>query len=312
MGLSLHNTLTRTKDDFVPIDPLHVRMYVCGPTVYDFAHIGNARPLIVFDVLFRLLRHLYGPDHVTYVRNITDVDDKINARAPRFRRRSAGSLSLNDAIREVTERPRRSSARMSPPLAAWSPLRAAGHRLHQPRRRRRDMIALIAQLIERGHAYEADGDVSSTCPRCPTTASCPTARLDEHGGRRPRRGRARQARPGGFRPLEAVEPRRARLAVARGARAVRAGISNARRWRRLLGETLRHPRRRARPHLPAPRERDRPVALRPRQGGDGELLAPQRLPPGRGGEDVEEPRQFHHHPGRPRTTGRARWCASPC
>ena len=79
-GLRLYNTLTRTKEDFAPIDPANVRMYVCGPTVYDFAHIGNARPVIVFDVLFRLLRHLYGEDHVTYVRNITDVDDKINAR----------------------------------------------------------------------------------------------------------------------------------------------------------------------------------------------------------------------------------------
>ncbi|RVC46915.1 hypothetical protein EN779_31695, partial [Mesorhizobium sp. M4B.F.Ca.ET.088.02.2.1] len=82
-GLSLYNTLTRTQDDFVPIDPQNVRMYVCGPTVYDFAHIGNARPVIVFDVLFRLLRQLYGESHVTYVRNITDVDDKINARALR-------------------------------------------------------------------------------------------------------------------------------------------------------------------------------------------------------------------------------------
>ena len=79
--LRLYNTLTRTKEDFVPIDPSNVRMYVCGPTVYDYAHIGNARPVIVFDLLFRLLRHLYGPEHVTYVRNITDVDDKINARA---------------------------------------------------------------------------------------------------------------------------------------------------------------------------------------------------------------------------------------
>src|SRR5215212_2922175 len=79
--LRLYNTLTRTKADFVPIDPLNVCMYVCGPKVYDYAHIGNARPVIVFDVLFRLLRHLYGPEHVTYVRNITDVDDKINARA---------------------------------------------------------------------------------------------------------------------------------------------------------------------------------------------------------------------------------------
>ena len=88
MTLRLYNTLTRQKEDFKPLDAANVRMYVCGPTVYDFAHIGNARPVIVFDVLFRLLRHLYGPEHVTYVRNITDVDDKINARAlqdyPRF------------------------------------------------------------------------------------------------------------------------------------------------------------------------------------------------------------------------------------
>src|SRR5688572_22648090 len=91
--LRLTNTLTRSKEDFVPIDPNNVRMYVCGPTVYDFAHIGNARPVIVFDVLFRLLRHLYGEDHVTYVRNITDVDDKINARA----------AESGISIRELTE-----------------------------------------------------------------------------------------------------------------------------------------------------------------------------------------------------------------
>ena len=81
MSLRLYNTLTRTKEELVPLDPANVRMYVCGPTVYDFAHIGNARPVIVFDLLFRLLRQLYGAAHVTYVRNITDVDDKINARS---------------------------------------------------------------------------------------------------------------------------------------------------------------------------------------------------------------------------------------
>src|SRR6478736_6671587 len=80
-SLRLYNTLTRRKEDFAPIDPRAVRLYVCGPTVYDFAHIGNARPVIVFDVLFRLLRHLYGAEHVKYVRNITDVDDELNARA---------------------------------------------------------------------------------------------------------------------------------------------------------------------------------------------------------------------------------------
>src|SRR5215475_6638285 len=77
MTLRLFNTLTKTKEDFVPIDARNVRMYVCGPTVYDFAHIGNARPVVAFDVLYRLLRHVYGRDHVTYVRNITDVEDKI-------------------------------------------------------------------------------------------------------------------------------------------------------------------------------------------------------------------------------------------
>src|SRR5262245_52335924 len=81
MALKLWNTLTRRKEAFTPLDPRNVRLYVCGPTVYDRAHIGNARPVIVFDLLFRLLRHLYGADHVTYIRNITDVDDKINARA---------------------------------------------------------------------------------------------------------------------------------------------------------------------------------------------------------------------------------------
>jgi cysteinyl-tRNA synthetase len=96
--LRLYNTLTRTKEVFTPVDPLNVRMYVCGPTVYDFAHIGNARPVIVFDVLFRLLRHLYGEAHVKYVRNITDVDDKINARAAR----EHPELALNEAIRRVT------------------------------------------------------------------------------------------------------------------------------------------------------------------------------------------------------------------
>src|SRR5436853_5731001 len=94
MELKLYDTLTREKRVFAPLDPSRVRMYVCGPTVYDFAHIGNARPVIVFDVLFRLLRHLYGSDRVIYVRNITDVDDKINARA----------AELGIPIRDLTER----------------------------------------------------------------------------------------------------------------------------------------------------------------------------------------------------------------
>src|SRR6266704_1414315 len=98
MELTLYDTFTREKRPFTPLDPARVRMYVCGPTVYDFAHIGNARPVIVFDVLFRLLRHLYGAAHVTYVRNITDVDDKINARAAE---RGIGIRELTEATARI-------------------------------------------------------------------------------------------------------------------------------------------------------------------------------------------------------------------
>ncbi|MBT8418317.1 MAG: cysteine--tRNA ligase, partial [Silicimonas sp.] len=91
--ITLYNTAHRRKEPFQPIDPENVRMYVCGPTVYDRAHIGNARPVIVFYTLFRLLRHVYGADAVTYVRNFTDVDDKINARAAESGR----------TIREITD-----------------------------------------------------------------------------------------------------------------------------------------------------------------------------------------------------------------
>src|SRR6202453_5497715 len=98
MTLRFYNTLTKTKEDFAPIDARNVRMYVCGPTVYDFAHIGNARPAIIFDVLFRLLRQAYREASVVYTRNVTDVDDKIIARA----QRDFPALSLNEAIARVT------------------------------------------------------------------------------------------------------------------------------------------------------------------------------------------------------------------
>src|SRR5215469_14779477 len=98
--LRLYNTLSRTKEEFAPLDPKNVRMYVCGPTVYDFAHIGNARPVSVFDVLFRLLRHLYGEAHGTNMSNVTDMDDKINARAKE--RLGDRNLPLLDVVREIT------------------------------------------------------------------------------------------------------------------------------------------------------------------------------------------------------------------
>jgi len=148
--LRLYNTLTRSKDAFVPIDPANVRMYVCGPTVYDFAHIGNARPAIVFDVLFRLLRHVYGAEHVTYVRNITDVDDKINARAAR----DFPGLPLNEAIRQVTEK---TAAQFQADVAALGCLEPTV----QPRATENidGMQTLIATLLQNHHAYEAGGEV---------------------------------------------------------------------------------------------------------------------------------------------------------
>ncbi|HET7910813.1 MAG TPA: cysteine--tRNA ligase [Pseudolabrys sp.] len=144
MELKLYDTLTRTKRTFAPIDPARVRMYVCGPTVYDFAHIGNARPVIVFDVLFRLLRHVYGEKHVIYVRNITDVDDKINARA----------AERGISIREVTEETYRNFKEDVAALGCLPPTvepRATEHI--------EDMKALIERLVRSGNAYVAEDHV---------------------------------------------------------------------------------------------------------------------------------------------------------
>jgi cysteinyl-tRNA synthetase len=148
--LRLYNTLTRTEDDFRPIDPANVRMYVCGPTVYDYAHIGNARPVIVFDVLFRLLRHIYGEKHVTYVRNITDVDDKINARAAR----DYPDLPLNEAITRVTEK---TEAQFHADIAALGVLPPTA----EPRATAHidEMKAIIERLVARGVAYVAEDHV---------------------------------------------------------------------------------------------------------------------------------------------------------
>ncbi|MGL4490168.1 MAG: cysteine--tRNA ligase [Rhizobiaceae bacterium] len=155
--LKLYNTLTRSKEAFAPIDAKNVRMYVCGPTVYDFAHIGNARPVIVFDVLYRLLRHLAaqgtwdggkGETKVTYVRNITDVDDKINARALR----DFPNLPLNEAIRKVTEKTANQFHADVKALGCLTPT-------HEPRATEHidGMVKIIQQLIDRGHAYVASG-----------------------------------------------------------------------------------------------------------------------------------------------------------
>src|SRR5580692_144574 len=144
MTLRFFNTLTKTKDDFVPLDQKNVRMYVCGPTVYDFAHIGNARPSIVFDVLFRLLRHDYGDAHVTYIRNVTDVDDKINARA------AERGISIGELTKETYD-------------IFHSDVLALGclDPTHEPRATAyiEPMKELIERLLKSGHAYVAEDNV---------------------------------------------------------------------------------------------------------------------------------------------------------
>jgi cysteinyl-tRNA synthetase len=150
MDLRLYDTFSREKRAFKPLDPNNVRMYVCGPTVYDFAHIGNARPVIVFDVLFRLLRHLYGEKHVTYVRNITDVDDKINDRAAR----DFPGLPLNEAIRKVTEITDRQFHEDVDALGALRPTVEPRATEHIP-----EMRAIIEKLVAGGFAYVAEDHV---------------------------------------------------------------------------------------------------------------------------------------------------------
>ena len=168
--LRLYNTLTRSKDVFRPIDPANVRMYVCGPTVYDYAHIGNARPVIVFDVLFRLLGHLYGPEQVTYVRNITDVDDKINARAAR----DFPDLALNEAIARVTAA---TEAQFHADIAALGVLPPTV----EPRATEHigEMTALIERLVANGHAYVAEEHVLFSVPSMPEYGRLSKRPLDE-------------------------------------------------------------------------------------------------------------------------------------
>ncbi|WP_417471801.1 cysteine--tRNA ligase [Leisingera sp.] len=142
--IKLHNTKTRKKEVFTPIEADNVRMYVCGPTVYDRAHLGNARPVVVFDVLYRLLRKVYGENSVTYARNFTDVDDKINARAAETGRE----------IGDITAETARWFLEDMGALGALEPT-------HMPRATQYipQMIAMIETLIAKGHAYAAEGHV---------------------------------------------------------------------------------------------------------------------------------------------------------
>jgi cysteinyl-tRNA synthetase len=181
MTLTLYNTLTRRKEPFRPIDPANVRMYVCGPTVYDYAHIGNARPVIVFDVLFRLLRHLYGPAHVTYARNITDVDDKINARAvERY-----PDLPPTEAIAKLTAETTEQFHKDIAALGVLMPeqVNKAGERpvFIEPRATQSiaEMRTLIESLVANGHAYVADNHVLFDVPTMPDYGRLANRSLEE-------------------------------------------------------------------------------------------------------------------------------------
>jgi len=159
--IRLHNTKTRRKQDFVPLDDKNVRMYVCGPTVYDRAHLGNARPVVVFDVLFRLLRHVYGSEHVTYVRNFTDVDDKINAAA--LARQQAGDIRSLEAL--IAERTDETISWYHADMDALGALRPAIKGVVSDTAEPRatgyigPMVAMIETLIAGGHAYPKAGHV---------------------------------------------------------------------------------------------------------------------------------------------------------
>ncbi len=164
MTLRFHNTLTRRKEVFEPADPLDVRVYACGPTVYDDLHIGNGRMLIVFDVLFRLLRATYGVDHVRYVRNITDVDDKINARAAE---RGIDIRSLTDATTAVFHADAAALGCLPPTLEP----RATDHIA--------PMLEIMHRLIARGHAYAAQGHVLFDVPTMPDYGRLANKGMDE-------------------------------------------------------------------------------------------------------------------------------------
>lgn len=173
--LRLTNTLTRRKEPFAPIDPARVRLYACGPTVYDDAHIGNARPIIVFDLLFRLLRHLYGPEHVTYARNLTDVDDKINARA------AERGVSIRDLTDETIARFHEDIRALGVLMPEDVNVAGAPPRLIEPRATDHigDMRTLIERLVAEGHAYVAEEHVLFSVPSMPEYGQLSRRPLDE-------------------------------------------------------------------------------------------------------------------------------------
>ena len=163
--IELYNTLTREKVRLVPLNPERITLYVCGPTVYNFAHIGNARPVVVFDTLFRLLRMVYGQDHVVYARNITDVDDKINA--------AAAEAGVDISV--ITEKYARIYSQDMATLNALLPTLEPKVTAHMDQ-----IIAMVASLIEKGHAYTTPAGVYFRVPSMPDYGHLSGRNLDDN------------------------------------------------------------------------------------------------------------------------------------
>ena len=278
MSLVIYNTLSREKEPFAPIDAGHVRLYVCGPTVYDYVHIGNARPVVAFDVLYRLLKRRYP--RVTYVRNITDIDDRIMVRAADNKREHRGADQRAPAM------PTRATC------AAWARSRPTSSRAPPQYVGRDDR-----------HDRAADRQRPCLCRRRPCAVQraeherlrppvAPHAR--RAGGGRPGRRGALQEGPRRLRAVEALDAAAAGLGQPVGPRPAGLAHRVLGDERQASGRDLRHPCRRSRPHLPAPRERDRAEPLRLRSCRHGEVLDAQRLPEHLGREDEQVARQLLH------------------
>ena len=285
MTLTLYNTLTRRKEPFQPIDPGNVRIYACGPTVYDYVHIGNGRMAVVFDLLFRVLRHIYGPDHVTYARNITDVDDKINARA----------AESGIAIGELTETTGHQYQEDVAALGCLPPTvepRATQH-IHE-------MKALIEMLVANGHAYVAESHVLFHVPSMPDYGQLSNRSLDEMEA-----GARVDVAPYKRDPMDFVLWKPSKPGDPAWSSPSGINMPGRPGWHiecsamaeKHLGQIFDIHGGGIDLVFPAPRERDRPVALRARHARDGQLLDAQRLSHGAGGrEDEQVARQLHHHP----------------
>ena len=272
--ISLWNTATRRKEIFRPMDPGNVRMYLCGPTVYDRAHIGNARPSVVFDVLFSLLRHVYGADCVTFVRNFTDIDDKIIARAKQLKS-DGREGSIADLAQGITDETIRWYHDDMDSLGVRRPT-------HEPRATDfvPQMISMIESLCSTNHAYEAEGHVLFSVDSYGDYGSLARRELaDMRAGARVEVAPYKR-KSLGLRALETVGARFAGLAEPVGPRTPRVAHRMLGYEQAAAGKRIRHSRGRHRLGLSSSRKRSRAEPVRRSGKQVRQILAPQRHAPG--------------------------------